>query len=154
MTQTSQTQPLLDVQNLSVSFTQYTTGMRQHQLEVITDLSIAIEAGKIVAVVGSSGSGKSLLAHAILGILPSNAKVAGTMRYDGSELTAQRQVALRGKEITIIPQSVNFLDPLMQVGPQVRHAVQQGDPKTEQRRVFARYQLAADVEKLYPFQVS
>ncbi len=52
-------------------------------LKVISSLSIQAYKGEILAVVGSSGSGKSLLAHAILGILPSNAKLEGKIEYDG-----------------------------------------------------------------------
>ncbi|MEZ5333849.1 MAG: ATP-binding cassette domain-containing protein [Methanolobus sp.] len=65
--------------------------------------------GEILAVVGSSGSGKSLLAHSILGILPSNAKLTGTMEYDGKDLTQKKKEELRGKEIVLIPQSTTIL---------------------------------------------
>ena len=46
-------------------------------LPVISRLNVTVHEGEIVAVVGSSGSGKSLLAHAILGLLPSNAMCSG-----------------------------------------------------------------------------
>ena len=65
---------LLDVENVSISFIQYTQGLNQRDLKVITDLTLDISEGEILAVLGSSGSGKSLLAHAIFGILPENAK--------------------------------------------------------------------------------
>ena len=70
---------LINVSNISISFTQYVKGLNQRELKVITDLTLDIKEGEIVAVLGSSGSGKSLLAHAILGILPSNANLSGTM---------------------------------------------------------------------------
>lgn len=146
--------PLLTVQELSVSFIQYEKGLRQKMLTVITSLSIDINSSQILAVVGSSGSGKSLLAHAILGILPGNARITGSMYYGGEELTQRRKVLLRGREITIIPQSVNFLDPLMKVGLQVRNGVNDRDKDRIQREVFERYQLYLQVEKLYPFQLS
>ena len=63
---------LLTVQNVSISFTQYVQGLQQHVLKVISDLSLNVKEGEVVAILGSSGSGKSLLAHAILGILPEN----------------------------------------------------------------------------------
>ena len=69
---------ILEIEELSVSFLQYKgKTSRQSWLPVISGLSVAVREGELVAVVGSSGSGKSLLAHAILGILPYNAKVSG-----------------------------------------------------------------------------
>lgn len=146
--------PLLEVRELSLSFVQYASGLRQRSLKVITDLNVVVHPGEVLAVVGSSGSGKSLLAHAVLGILPGNACLTGTIRYNGEELTPERREALRGREIALVPQSVNFLDPLMRVGAQVRAAARNGDAAAAQRRVFARYHLAPRDEGLYPFQLS
>lgn len=146
--------PMLEVQDLSVSFTQYTKGLKQKEMQVISSLHVTIYPGEVLAVVGASGSGKSLLAHAILGILPSNATVTGMMRYQGEELTAERKAQLRGREIALVPQSVNFLDPLMHVGEQVRTSVKYGVPADTQREVFARYGLESHIDRLYPFQIS
>lgn len=146
--------PLLNVRDLSVSFAQYTGGLQKRFLTVITSLSLTVRPGEILAVVGSSGSGKSLLAHAILGILPNNARISGTMLYVNEDLTPERQMSLRGREIALVPQSVSFLDPLMRVGVQVRSAAHGSDAATAQRRVFDRYHLAAQVEGLFPFQLS
>lgn len=146
--------PLLEVNDLSISFSQYTSGLKQQKLNVISNLTIKLEKGEILAVVGASGSGKSLLAHAILGILPSNANVSGMMRYEGEELTPERQASLRGSEIALIPQSVNYLDPLMRVGNQVRTSARVGDAVAAQRKVFERLHLHPNVEKMYPFQLS
>ena len=112
--------PILEVEHLSISFTQYQTGMRQRELQVVHDLSLTIEAGSIVAVVGSSGSGKSLLAHGILGILPYNAHMAGMIRYQGKPLDPPLAGHLRGTEIVLVPQGVAYLDPLMKIGAQIR----------------------------------
>ena len=76
------------------------------------------------------------------------------MKYAGEELTPARQMALRGKEIALVPQSVNYLDPLMRVGKQVRSSVKNGDAVAAQRDVFERYRLKPDVEDMYPFQLS
>lgn len=145
---------LLEIDQLSISFTRYTGGWRQSKTEVIHGLQLSIGEGEIVAVVGSSGSGKSLLAHAIMGILPSNASVTGSLRYNGETLDASKQAALRGKELALVPQSVNYLDPLMRVGAQVRSSVRKQLSLEAQRHVFARYQLADDTERKYPFQLS
>ena len=61
---------LLKVSNLSISFSRYIQGLRKSTIKTINDLSLSVNSGEIVAILGSSGSGKSLLAHAILGILP------------------------------------------------------------------------------------
>ena len=60
--------PLLGVEHLEVSFLQYERGWRQKTIVPIRDLSLSVHAGEMVAVVGSSGSGKSLLAHALMGL--------------------------------------------------------------------------------------
>lgn len=146
--------PILEVRDLTVSFVQYASGLRQRILRVISSLDVVIKPGEIVAVVGSSGSGKSLLAHAILGILPGNASITGSMRYAGEDLTPGRQAKLRGREIALIPQSVTSLDPLMRVGAQVRTAINNGNAVSAQRKVFSRYHLGDQVERLYPFQLS
>ncbi|MBB3112807.1 peptide/nickel transport system ATP-binding protein [Paenibacillus phyllosphaerae] len=146
--------PLLEVNQLSITFTQYDRGLRQKKVPVIQNLSLAVERGEIVAVVGASGSGKSLLAHAILGILPHNAAVSGRMAFDGQPLTPTVIRKLRGKRIAFVPQSVQSLDPLMRVGDQVRQAVRTGDPAAEQQRAFAQYGLAPQVARRYPFQLS
>lgn len=71
---------ILEIENLSVVFHQYAKRTKKQELPVISNLNVSVHEGEIVAVVGSSGSGKSLLAHAILGLLPSNAEVKG--RFD------------------------------------------------------------------------
>ncbi|MEV9642128.1 ABC transporter ATP-binding protein [Mammaliicoccus sciuri] len=145
---------ILVVENLSISFNQYTESLKQKNVNVISSLNVTLEEGEILAVVGASGSGKSLLAHAILGILPNNANISGTISYDGEILTAARQASLRGTEIALIPQSVNYLDPLMRVGNQVRTSVKVGDAVAAQRKVFERLRLKSAVENMYPFQLS
>jgi peptide/nickel transport system ATP-binding protein len=142
---------VLEVSNFSVSFTQYLQGLRQHDLQVISNLSLHVHEGEMLAVVGSSGSGKSLLAEAIMGILPDNAKTSGIVRYRGYDLTPDMHADLNGGHIAYIPQSVNCLDPLMKVGSQVRGT---RNSEEAQEAVFARYGLAQTVGTMYPFQLS
>lgn len=186
--------PLLEVKDLTVSFTQYAKGLKQKKLTVISGLDLSIKSGEVIAVVGSSGSGKSLLAHAILGILPKNATVTGSIFFSGEELSKKRKKELRGRRIALVPQSVNFLDPLMRVGSQVCTGINQSTSATLsantkhladridfeqvesgskssskkrvsraelkarakllQRKIFERYKLSIEDERLYPFQLS
>jgi len=152
-----ETEALLKVEDLSLSFIQYTSGLRQTELKVICNLSIEAYKGEILAVVGSSGSGKSLLAHAILGILPSNAKFGGNMEFNGRKLTQEIKEKLRGKEIALIPQSITYLDPLMRISNQVIGCIEGEDEssmKKLQRDIFRKYDLKPDVEGMLPHELS
>src|SRR5690606_31600789 len=109
-----------------------------------------LNEGEILAVVGSSGSGKSLLAHAILGLLPANAQMNGEIVYQNDRLTSKRQAKLRGKEIVLIPQSTNYLDPLMKVGKQVQlSGIDKNKRKIRQKHLFKQYDLAKKVENMF-----
>ena len=144
---------LLEIHDLSVSFRMYGGTLEQKDLQVISDLHLTVRPGEIVAVAGSSGSGKSLLASAILGILPGNATVKGHLHYKGKELTAQMQQMLCGTEIALVPQSVAFLDPLMKVGRQV-DGHKKPYPTEKRNSLFRRFSLPEKTENLYPFQLS
>ena len=142
--------PILEISDLSVSFPGDRDGSR---LQVIRDLDLRVYPGEILAVAGSSGSGKSLLASAILGILPENAQVEGRMLYDGEPLTARRQAELRGRDISLVPQSVAFLDPLMKVGRQA-DGHRRPRPTEERRSIWQALQLPRRTEKCYPHELS
>ena len=142
---------ILEVDGLFLSFTQYGAGLRQRELEVIHDLSLSAHAGEVVAVVGASGSGKSLLAHAIFGILPDNARVEGSMKFRGRELDAALQEELCGTSMAFIPQSVDYLDPLMCTGDQVRGVRASAE---RAREALDRFGLDERVDTLYPFELS
>ncbi|MFP3154787.1 ABC transporter ATP-binding protein [Lachnospiraceae bacterium ZAX-1] len=139
---------VLSVNNLSVSFKMYTKGLKRHELNVISNLNVNVFKGEILAVAGSSGSGKSLLAHAILGILPKNAIVKGNISYLGEPLTLKRVQQLRGHEIALVPQSVDYLDPLLKVGRQI------SSDSSATEEVLLRYRLDKSVGSLFPFQLS
>lgn len=149
--------PLLTVDHLSISFAQYTHGLRQHELHVVRDLNITVHAGEVVAVIGSSGSGKSLLAQAILGLVPANATIEGQIMYDGQPLTGSRQATLRGHEIALVPQSVQSLDPLVRVKGYLQPAggrAARVNAVQRQNEWLARYQLAPEHTQLYPHELS
>lgn len=151
---TQKNAPILEIRGLKISFKQYERGFRQTELEVIRELDVSVPSGEIVAVVGSSGSGKSLLAHAVLGILPYNASVSGEILYDGSPLTEKRLKKLRGDEIVLVPQSTAYLDPLMKTGVQIRKGKNDAESKEKLHRIFREYELRPEVEEQYPFELS
>ena len=143
---------VLTVKDLSVSFHMYDKGLEQYDLKVISNLDLEVCPGEIVAIAGSSGSGKSLLAHAVMGLLPENAMLDGDIIYKGRKLDQKDKEKLRGKELALVPQSVSYLDPLMRVGKQVRGS--DSGKKNLQKNIFQRLRLNENTEKLYPFQLS
>ncbi|QJB56811.1 ABC transporter ATP-binding protein [Pseudodesulfovibrio sp. zrk46] len=150
---------MLSVRNLSIEFSRYDGNWRKKTIRPVRDLSLDIEAGEIVAVVGSSGSGKSLLAHAILGLLPPNARRQGELIFNGDILDNRRSRKLRGKSIALIPQSVAYLNPLSRVGSQVYRASRLSGKccctaSKSRDEAFSRYQLKEMVKTMFPFQVS
>ena len=145
---------ILSVKDLSVSFHMYDTGLEQYDLQVISNLTLDVKPGEIVAIAGSSGSGKSLLAHAVMGLLPGNASISGEISYKGKVLSQQDKESLRGTEMALVPQSVSYLDPLMKVGAQVRGDKADSQIRKAQKEIFERFHLKEGTENLYPFQLS
>ncbi|WP_431880933.1 ABC transporter ATP-binding protein [Micromonospora chalcea] len=100
---------LLTVDGLTVRFR-----LRDALVHAVTDLSLTLRPGELLAVVGESGCGKSVLAHALLGLLPRNAAVTGHARLrapgrDDVDLigAGERHLArhVRGRGVGLVPQS-------------------------------------------------
>lgn len=150
---------MLEATNLSIGFVRYGKGLSRDALLPIRSLDIQVGQGEVVAVVGESGAGKSLLAHAVLGLLPRNAIVRGQIRFKGELLTEARKIKLRGSKIALIPQSVGSLNPLCRIGPQAeRAAVLSGYSPCEASQTvnlaFKRYLLGPEVHRMFAHQLS
>ncbi|WP_408894224.1 oligopeptide/dipeptide ABC transporter ATP-binding protein [Paenibacillus taichungensis] len=155
---------LLEVEGVSVSFRRARGWFGHEETHAIQDLNLSVNEGEIVAVVGASGSGKSVLAQAIMGILPANATIEGRISYAGEPLTMDRQLHLRGNELVYIPQSVNYLDPLLKVGRQVQPVSQKTGRKhgstlrstmhKAEQELTGRYGLPHGTTGKYPFELS
>jgi peptide/nickel transport system ATP-binding protein len=109
---------LLSISNLSVCY---------GEKLAVDGISLDIHAGEAVGVIGESGSGKSMTALAILGLLPQEAKMSGRILYRGQDLASLDENglrALRGRRISMVFQDpMNSLNPLMTVGAQMVEAV-------------------------------
>ncbi|MFJ5807451.1 ABC transporter ATP-binding protein [Streptomyces sp. NPDC093093] len=82
----------------------------ERHVEAVTDAGFTLAAGECLALVGESGCGKSVLASALLGLLPGNAETAGSARLaDGLDLLAADETTLartvRGRRVGLVPQS-------------------------------------------------
>ncbi|MEU9416544.1 ABC transporter ATP-binding protein [Streptomyces sp. NPDC048272] len=99
-------EPVLSVDRLSVRFRMRS----ERHVEAVTDATFTLAAGECLALVGESGCGKSVLASALLGLLPGNAETAGSARLaDGLDLLAADEDTLartiRGRRVALVPQS-------------------------------------------------
>lgn len=107
---------LLEVRDLRVSF-----GRRR--AEAVRGVSFSLDAGQRLGVIGESGSGKTVTALAVMGLLPENAHVEGSVLVDGTEVVGLSELGLsrlRGVAMSMVFQEpMSALDPTMRVGRQV-----------------------------------
>lgn len=110
--------PLLNIEGLNVTF---------GAASAVRDVSFSVNAGEALGLVGESGSGKSVTSLAIMGLLPVQACISGSIRFAGDELLTASPDALRrlrGLAITMIFQEpMTALNPLMRVGDQIAEVV-------------------------------
>jgi peptide/nickel transport system ATP-binding protein len=134
---------------------------------VVNGVSLSIGKGRILAIVGESGCGKSLTALSVLRLLPAAARLAGgRIALEGRDITGLDQAAmtrLRGDRLSIIFQEpVASLNPLMRVGDQTAEALRlhRGLSRSEARReaiaMFARVGISDPARRArqFPFELS
>ena len=131
---------LLDVRDLRV-----TVRTPHGDVQVVHGVDLTVEAGRIVGVVGDSGSGKSLTVQSIPQLVP-EALLSGSVRFDGQELLGMRPRdlrAFRGRRIGVV-----FQDPLGALHPQKRIGNQVAEAVRAARRVSRRAATARAAELL------
>jgi peptide/nickel transport system ATP-binding protein len=120
------TPTLLQVQNLDVAFPAR-SGEKTDFVSAVRDLNFEIGAGESLGLVGESGSGKSVTSLAILRLLPPQARITGTITFEGRDLlnaSEDQMRELRGSGIAMIFQEpMTALNPVMRVGDQISEAV-------------------------------
>ncbi|MDG2404929.1 MAG: ATP-binding cassette domain-containing protein, partial [Paracoccaceae bacterium] len=108
----------LDVLNLSLFL---------GQLEILHRVNLSLRSGEIVAITGETGSGKSMTALAVMGLLPTGMQVSGQILLDGVDMLAlsePQMCALRGNHIGMIFQEpMTALNPLKTIGDQVLETI-------------------------------
>ncbi len=148
---------ILKVEDLCLSF---------GQKKILKNVSFQVRKGETVGIVGETGSGKSMTAMAVMGLLPDNATVSGRITFDGrilTKLTEKEQAAIRGDDLSMVFQDpMTFLDPVMKVGKQVgeplrNHGIK--DKKERKKRVLELFRKVSfkDPEliyKSYPHELS
>ncbi len=110
--------PILTVDNLDIDF--WVDG---NWYPAVSDMRFVLQPREVLSIVGESGSGKSTAAMAILGLLPKNANVQGSIKLGDRELVGQSQRfmrGIRGKEIAMIFQEpMTALNPVYTIGFQI-----------------------------------
>ncbi|MCW3157504.1 ABC transporter ATP-binding protein [Micropruina sonneratiae] len=121
---------LLEVSDLTVSF-----GRRRRV--AVDHASFSLEAGQRLGIIGESGSGKTVTALSVMGLLPETAQVAGSVRLAGRELVGlpeSQHARLRGDLVSMVFQEpMTALDPTMQVGRQVAEVLRLHAPERSGR---------------------
>jgi oligopeptide/dipeptide ABC transporter ATP-binding protein len=152
---------LLRVHELEVGVQQ-----RHGAQQIVRGVSFEVAAGEAVAIVGETGSGKTLTMLAVMGLLPPSVqRTGGEIRFDGHDLTrlgGRELRRLRGPELAMIYQDpATSLNPLMTIGDQIAEALTAHGTSRAQARVRAREALAQvgipDPERTaraYPHQFS
>ncbi len=116
--------PLLDIQHLSVVF-----DTESGQARAVDDLSISLEKGRVLGLVGESGCGKSITALSILRLVPAPGRVTGgQILFDGQDIRAlpeERLQTIRGNQVALIPQDpMTSLNPVYTIGDQIIEAIE------------------------------
>jgi oligopeptide/dipeptide ABC transporter ATP-binding protein len=129
--------PLLQVTDLNVRFP-----TDDGLVHAVRGVDYTLRSGEVLGIVGESGSGKSVTSLAVMGLLPSNARITGSVRYRGQELLGQRDRALsgvRGKGVSMIFQDpMTSLDPVYRVGAQIEETLRTHDKNLSSQAAEAR----------------
>jgi peptide/nickel transport system ATP-binding protein len=116
--------PLLEVEGLHVWFDLDGGG----ELHAVQGVSLALEAGDRLGLVGESGCGKTTTALALLGLLPPNASAAGSVRLNGKDVLAGGEASIREHrwvDVAIVFQgAMNALNPVRTIGSQIVEALE------------------------------
>ncbi|UWP58263.1 ABC transporter ATP-binding protein [Ruminococcus gauvreauii] len=116
-------QPVLQVSNLSVSF-----DTPRGEVEAVRDVSWQLDAGEVLAVVGESGCGKTVMVQSIMKLLPENSKIRqGKILVSGEDITGygEKQMRrLRSSEFSMVFQDpMTSLNPTIPIGKQMVEAI-------------------------------
>ena len=159
--QVSQDTPVLDVRRLTTEFKTHAGPLR-----AVNEVSFTLPRGRVLAIIGESGSGKSALLRTILGIQPSSARIWGEIFLNGADLLSlspRQREDLRGGAISMVFQDpMTALDPIYTVGQQLvetirRHSsMNRQDAHARAKELLELVQIPSPERRLkaYPFELS
>lgn len=127
---------LLEITNLSVSF-----DTAQGKVQAVRGVSFSLQSGEVLAIVGESGCGKSVLCKSIMKLLPNTARInSGTIAVNGIDITRYREQdmrKLRGNYFSMVFQDpMTSLNPTISIGRQIGEAVKIHNPGMTKAEVY------------------
>jgi oligopeptide/dipeptide ABC transporter ATP-binding protein len=153
--------PVLDVRRLTTEFTTHAGPLR-----AVNELSFTLQRGRVLAIIGESGSGKSALLRTILGIQPATARIQGQVLLNGIDLlklTSRQREDLRGSVVSMVFQDpMTALDPIYTVEQQLVETIRRHSSRSRQearsraRELLELVQIPSPERRLkaYPFELS
>lgn len=153
--------PIIDIKELQV-----TLETRHKSKTIVDGISFHVEAGECVGILGESGSGKSMMAKAIMGLLDKNFKVSGRVDFEGKDILKESKEELRqirGNKMAMVLQNpMTCFDPLYRIGNQMAetfaaHTIwSPKEIRSQSIQVLKRMQIPEPEEIIekYPHQVS
>ena len=155
---------MIEIRNLSVAYRRMTSSGMGLRAEAVKNVSLTVERGRLYALAGESGSGKSTVIMAIPGLLPGGTLVSGQILLDGVNLAAMKEEELnkiRWRRIALVPQgAMNSFTPVLTVGRHVEEvlSVHLGLSKKESADrtgvLFEMAGLEAELAGRYPHELS
>ena len=129
---------VLEVKNLSVSF-HSTAG----EVQAVRDVSFSLKKGEVLAIVGESGCGKSVLCKSIMKLLPGSAQIkSGKILLNGTDMSDYKEKEMqkiRGSAFSMIFQDpMTSLNPTIKIGQQIAEAILVHHPKKSREEVYNR----------------
>jgi oligopeptide/dipeptide ABC transporter ATP-binding protein len=155
------TPPVLEVRRLTTEFKTHAGALR-----AVNDMSFSLHRGRVLAIIGESGSGKSALLRTILGIQPPTARIQGEVLLNGVDLlklTSRQREDLRGSLVSMVFQDpMTALDPIYTVEQQLVETIRRHTSCSRHQASARALELLELVQipsperrlKAYPFELS